>query len=332
MSGKQQSKGGGGAFSHSQSQPGDNTSILMGLSAGIIWPQMFFPPTSSLSAWKLSLSRTPPPPLLSFSRQTNLFGLVAGRRSARRLREREHNQDVRQSSSSPVISARWEISSGFAFSHDSTAGTRRQQPPWPWSSDYSLNTSWHCQERAVWWLRLSNDSCWEELRVGGLVSGGTPQEPDCHFKWLQGHYAAEKLMMHISTCLSPKREIILVVFPEQHVRSPCWCCEGRKKRRLVLMQSFSHQEKRAKIFSRESRSYLSNSPQTNLAILHDEYSYKKWGWRRAMVAGGARWGFLIRTVYLVSTKNKIKTVVRRSPSLARLLAGDGGCKTTARPV
>lgn len=35
--------GGGGGVSHSQSQPGDNTSILMGLSVGIIWPQMFFP-------------------------------------------------------------------------------------------------------------------------------------------------------------------------------------------------------------------------------------------------------------------------------------------------
>lgn len=43
------------------------------------------------------------------------------------------------------------------------------------------------------------------------------------------------------------------------------------------MQSFSHQEKRAKIFSRESWPYLSNSLQTNLAILHDEYSYKNGG-------------------------------------------------------
>lgn len=54
MSGKQQSEGRGrGGVSHSQSQPGDNTSILMGLSVGIIWPQMFFPsPTSSLFVWK----------------------------------------------------------------------------------------------------------------------------------------------------------------------------------------------------------------------------------------------------------------------------------------
>lgn len=88
-------------------------------------------------------------------------------------------------------------------------------------------------------------------------------------------------MTHISTCLSPKREIIVVVFlsnmftllPNGAIREG----RGEKKRRLFLMQSFSHQEKRAKIFSRESRSYLSNSPQTNLAILHDEYSYKKWG-------------------------------------------------------
>lgn len=38
-------------------------------------------------------------------------------------------------------------------------------------------------------------------------------------------------------------------------------------------------------------------------------------------------GFLIRTVYLVSTKNKIKTVVR-----LLLLAGDGICRKAARPV
>lgn len=109
------------------------------------------------------------------------------------------------------------------------------------------------------------------------------------------------------------------------------------------MQSFSHQEKRAKIFSSESRPYLSNSPQTNLAILHDEYSYKKWGWRRVMVAvmaeggreGGARWGFLIRTVYLVSTKNKIKTVVRRSPFSSQVMEDAGKAAAVvvaARPV
>ncbi|KAF0045829.1 hypothetical protein F2P81_002358 [Scophthalmus maximus] len=50
--------------------------------------------------------------------------------------------------------------------------------------------------------------------------------------------------------------------------------EKEKKRRLLLMQSFSHQEKCAKTFSRESDSYLSNSPQTDLVILHNEYSWR----------------------------------------------------------
>lgn len=45
----------------------------------------------------------------------------------------------------------------------------------------------------------------------------------------------------------------------------------------VIIFTSRKKKKRAKIFSRESRSYLSNSPQTNLAILHDEYSYIKWG-------------------------------------------------------
>ena len=120
MSGKQQSKGGGGGgggggtFSHSQSQPGDNTSILMGLSAGIIWPQMFFPPASSLSAWSLSRRPTYPnllPTSLPFAprRRTNLFGLVSGRwRVGGGGVGSEHNEDVRQKlsvkspSSSPV--------------------------------------------------------------------------------------------------------------------------------------------------------------------------------------------------------------------------------------
>lgn len=44
MSGKLQSEGRGrGGVSHRQSQPGDNTSVLMGLSLAIICPQMFFP-------------------------------------------------------------------------------------------------------------------------------------------------------------------------------------------------------------------------------------------------------------------------------------------------
>lgn len=42
-----------------------------------------------------------------------------------------------------------------------------------------------------------------------------------------------------------------------------------------------------------------------------------------MRAGGARWGFLIRTVYLVSTKNKIKTVVRRSPFSSQVMEDAG---------
>lgn len=46
---------------------------------------------------------------------------------------------------------------------------------------------------------------------------------------------------------------------------------------VIIFTSRKKKKKRAKIFSRESRSYLSNSPQTNLAILHDEYSYIKWG-------------------------------------------------------
>lgn len=44
--------------------------------------------------------------------------------------------------------------------------------------------------------------------------------------------------------------------------------------------------------------------------------------------GWARWGFLIRTLYLVSTKNKIKTVVRLSPSRPSP-PGDGVCTETA---
>lgn len=44
MSGKQQSEERGrDGVSHRQSQPGDNTSVLMGLSVAIICPQMFFP-------------------------------------------------------------------------------------------------------------------------------------------------------------------------------------------------------------------------------------------------------------------------------------------------
>lgn len=50
--------------------------------------------------------------------------------------------------------------------------------------------------------------------------------------------------------------------------------------------------------------------------------------------GGARWGFLIRTVYLVSTKNKIKTVVRRSPFSSQVMedAGKAAAVVVARPV
>lgn len=50
--------------------------------------------------------------------------------------------------------------------------------------------------------------------------------------------------------------------------------------------------------------------------------------------GGARWGFLIRTVYLVSTKNKIKTVVRRSPFSSQVMedAGKAAAVAVARPV
>lgn len=50
--------------------------------------------------------------------------------------------------------------------------------------------------------------------------------------------------------------------------------------------------------------------------------------------GGARWGFLIRTVYLVSTKNKIKTVVRRSPFSSQVMedAGKAAAVAAARPV
>lgn len=48
--------------------------------------------------------------------------------------------------------------------------------------------------------------------------------------------------------------------------------------------------------------------------------------------GGARWGFLIRTVYLVSTKNKIKTVVRRSPFSSQVMEDAGKAVAVARPV
>lgn len=51
--------------------------------------------------------------------------------------------------------------------------------------------------------------------------------------------------------------------------------------------------------------------------------------------GGARWGFLIRTVYLVSTKNKIKTVVRRSPFSSQVMEDAGkaaAVAAVARPV
>lgn len=51
--------------------------------------------------------------------------------------------------------------------------------------------------------------------------------------------------------------------------------------------------------------------------------------------GGARWGFLIRTVYLVSTKNKIKTVVRRSPFSSQVMEDAGKAAAVvaaARPV
>lgn len=56
----------------------------------------------------------------------------------------------------------------------------------------------------------------------------------------------------------------------------------------------------------------------------------RWWRREGGRAVGARWGFLIRTVYLVSTKNKIKTVVRRSPFSSQVMEDAG--KAAARPV
>lgn len=63
--------------------------------------------------------------------------------------------------------------------------------------------------------------------------------------------------------------------------------------------------------------YLSNSLQTNLAILHDEYWYKKWGWRGRGRLLTLR---LFNKDTLSCVEKKIKTVVG---SLALLLTGDG---------
>lgn len=114
MSGKQQSSkvGGGATFSHRQSQWGDNTSMLMGLSIGIIWPQMFFPHFLFVLSWSIQTLRV---------RTINLFGLVAGRCSARPPTEHELDQDM---------SKAW-VSPAFAFS---------QTAPLLRPSVYSLNS------------------------------------------------------------------------------------------------------------------------------------------------------------------------------------------------
>lgn len=132
---------------------------------------------------------------------------------------------VKSPSSSPVTSACWEISSGFAFSHDSTAGTRRRQPRRPWSSDYSLNVSWHCRERAVRRLRLSNDSRWEELRAGSLVNGGTVAHTSrarLPFEVItRSLYSGEANDAHFNVSITKKRNHTCG-FPEQHVHSSSW--------------------------------------------------------------------------------------------------------------
>lgn len=100
------------------------------------------------------------------------------------------------------------------------------------------------------------------------------------------------LMTHVPTCLSPKKRNGTCDLPERHARSFLVMPpvrgkgEAKEKRHLFLMQSFSHQEKRAKIFSRESWSYLSNSPPPNRRILCDERNGG--GWRQS---GGDAKGF-----------------------------------------
>lgn len=175
---------------------------------------------------------------------TFLVRFQVGFRPSNRVRERELNQDMRQSSpysppsSPPVISARWEISPSFPFSHDSTAGTRRQQPRWPWSSDYSLNMSWHCQERAVWWLRLSNDSCCEELLL--TVAHTSRARPP--FEVItRSLYSGEANDVHFNLSITKKRNLyscfLLAISTTREGRKGGRKKGGgeRKKRRLFLM-------------------------------------------------------------------------------------------------